>query len=81
MRAVVQRIWQIKDSQGQMLALAFRHKSSTPFKLSLPRWAAAQGVASDWCVVRARGDMYIYIYVYMYIYVFMYIYMYVYIYI
>jgi len=36
MSSAVERIWHTQDSQGKILAFAFRQKSSKPFKLFPP---------------------------------------------
>ena len=44
----VERMWHIYDSQGQILALASRHKSLKPFKFFSLFPKAGCGVATRW---------------------------------
>ena len=46
----VERIWNISDSQGQILALAFRWKSFRPFKL-FPPCSRAVDLDHHWCLL------------------------------
>ena len=62
LNSAVQRMWHIHDSQGQILPLAFRRKSPTPFMMFPPRSEAvgpAAGAQKAFCVKRELNQTFL----------------------